>query len=37
MDVLHVASALALKAGWFATFDDRQRELARAAGLDTNH
>lgn len=35
MDILHVASALALKAGRFVTFDDRQRELAQAAGLDT--
>lgn len=34
MDILHVASALALKARRFATFDERQRELARLAGLD---
>jgi len=34
MDILHVASALALRAKRFATFDDRQRELARAAGLE---
>lgn len=34
MDILHVASALALKAGRFVTFDERQRELARLAGLD---
>ena len=33
MDVLHVASALALKADRFVTFDERQRELARLAGL----
>lgn len=36
MDILHVASALALKAGRFVTFDERQRELARLAGLNTN-
>ena len=36
MDILHVASALALKAARFVTFDDRQRALARLAGLDTN-
>ena len=35
MDILHVASALALKAERFVTFDQRQRELARLAGLDT--
>ncbi len=34
MDILHVASALALKAARFLTFDDRQRELARLARLD---
>ncbi|MEJ1972241.1 MAG: hypothetical protein WDM96_07145 [Lacunisphaera sp.] len=28
MDILHVASALALKASRFVTFDERQRELA---------
>jgi predicted nucleic acid-binding protein len=33
MDILHVASALALKAGRFVTFDGRQRELTRLAGL----
>lgn len=33
MDILHIASALALKAGRFVTFDERQRELARLAGL----
>lgn len=34
MDVLHVASALALRAKRFATFDERQRQLAELAGLD---
>ncbi len=34
MDILHVASALALKANVFVTFDERQRELARVAGLE---
>lgn len=34
MDILHVASALALKARRFVTADERQRELARLAGLD---
>jgi len=34
MDVLHVACALALRAKRFATFDDRQRQLAKAAGLE---
>lgn len=34
MDILHVASALALRAKRFATFDDRQRALAKLAGLD---
>ncbi len=34
MDILHVASALALRSKRFATFDDRQRELARMAGLE---
>ncbi|OHE88799.1 MAG: hypothetical protein A3G75_01840 [Verrucomicrobia bacterium RIFCSPLOWO2_12_FULL_64_8] len=34
MDLLHVASALALRARRFATFDDRQRRLAGLAGLD---
>ena len=33
MDILHVASALALKSRSFVTFDERQRELARLAGL----
>jgi predicted nucleic acid-binding protein len=34
MDLLHVACALALRAGRFATFDDRQRQLAGLAGLE---
>lgn len=34
MDILHVASALALKADCFVTFDERQSELARLAGLE---
>ena len=34
MDILHVASALALRAKRFATFDDRQHNLARLAGLE---
>ncbi len=34
LDTLHVASALELKAGRFWTFDERQKKLARAAGLD---
>ena len=34
MDILHVACALALRAKRFATFDDRQRQLAELAGLD---
>ncbi len=33
LDTLHVASALELKAGRFWTFDERQKKLARAAGL----
>ncbi|HWE07322.1 MAG TPA: type II toxin-antitoxin system VapC family toxin [Rhizomicrobium sp.] len=33
LDVLHVASALALNRKFFVTFDVRQRELARATGL----
>jgi predicted nucleic acid-binding protein len=35
-DSLHVASALELKAERFWTFDERQAQLAEAAGLDTN-
>lgn len=34
MDVLHVAAALALRARKFVTFDERQRQLARLAGLE---
>lgn len=33
-DVLHVATALHLKAGRFLTFDARQAALAKAAGLE---
>lgn len=33
MDILHVGSALALRATRFVTFDDRQRELVELAGL----
>ena len=33
LDILHVASALALEVEIFQTFDDRQRKLARAMGL----
>jgi predicted nucleic acid-binding protein len=35
LDILHVASALALKATIFLTLDSRQRALADAAGLKT--
>ena len=35
LDVLHVASALILKAEVFFTFDPRQHKLARAEGLRT--
>lgn len=35
LDSLHVASALGLKADQFWTFDDRQANLAKAAGLKT--
>ena len=34
LDSLHVACALELKAKRFWTFDDRQRKLAKAAGLE---
>lgn len=34
MDILHVASALALRAKRFATFDDRQHNLGKLAGLE---
>jgi predicted nucleic acid-binding protein len=33
LDILHVAAALLLKAGDFVSFDDRQRVLAKKAGL----
>jgi predicted nucleic acid-binding protein len=33
LDTLHVASAVELKAQYFWTFDDRQKKLAKAAGL----
>jgi predicted nucleic acid-binding protein len=36
LDTLHVACALELKAGAFWTFDERQRKLAKAAGLKTS-
>lgn len=35
LDVLHVACALELKLRHFLTFDDRQRQLAKASGLKT--
>jgi predicted nucleic acid-binding protein len=35
LDIIHVASALALKADLFYTFDERQAKLARAVGLRT--
>ena len=34
MDLLHVASALALRAKRFLTFDDRQRQLAKLTGME---
>jgi predicted nucleic acid-binding protein len=34
LDILHVASALAMKCGTFLTFDRNQAKLARAAGLE---
>jgi len=34
LDVLHVACALELRARRFLSFDDRQRKLARAVGLN---
>ena len=34
LDVLHVATAVHLGARRFLTFDDRQRNLARHAGLE---
>ena len=33
LDILHVAAAIVLRADAFHTFDDRQRKLAKAAGL----
>jgi predicted nucleic acid-binding protein len=33
LDLLHVATALELGLRIFVTFDDRQKQLARAAGL----
>jgi predicted nucleic acid-binding protein len=36
LDTLHIASALALAADAFWTFDDRQAKLARAVGLKTS-
>jgi predicted nucleic acid-binding protein len=35
LDILHVASALLLRAERILTFDDRQRQLAHAEGLAT--
>lgn len=37
LDILHVASALVLKAKAFYTFDERQRDLANAEGLTTDY
>ena len=36
LDSLHVACALELKADRFWTFDERQKRLAKTAGLKTN-
>jgi predicted nucleic acid-binding protein len=33
-DVIHVATALTLEATQFLTFDERQRQLAMAEGLE---
>jgi predicted nucleic acid-binding protein len=33
LDILHIASALLIKAGKFLTFDDKQAKLASLAGL----
>jgi len=33
LDIIHVAAAIGLHADAFHTFDDRQRRLAKAAGL----
>jgi len=35
LDIMHVAAAIILRADTFLTFDKRQAELARAAGLRT--
>jgi predicted nucleic acid-binding protein len=35
-DVIHVATALALGSTQFLTFDERQRRLAMAEGLEVN-
>jgi hypothetical protein len=35
LDVIHVASALTMKATHFVTYDDRQASLAKAIGLRT--
>jgi len=35
LDILHVATAVHLRAAEFLTFDQRQKSLARAAGLKT--
>ena len=37
LDVLHVACAMELKLRFFMTFDDRQRRLAKVAGLKLVH
>lgn len=34
LDIVHVASAIVLRASRFHTFDERQRKLAKAAGLE---
>ena len=36
LDIIHVASALVMGADAFHTFDERQRRLAKAAGLRTS-
>ena len=33
LDIIHVAAAIALRADALQTFDDRQKRLARAAGV----
>jgi len=33
LDILHVTAAMVLEADSFHTFDDRQKKLAKAAGL----